>query len=513
MYGSDASRITAAGGPVRLILRSWPPVRRWLYWTHRWLGVIGCLMFVMWLLSGLVMMYVGYPSLTAAERLAGLAPLRTGQARLSAADALARLPPEVREQAPRRIVLEMLADGAGGTAIPVWRILDAKGRAHAWSAVDGQPLRAFGAEQALWIARSFTGQSGGHVAETLQRDQWTVPQGLDLLRPLHRVEMGDAAGTELYVSSVSGEVVRDTTRHERVWNWLGAVPHWIYFTPLRADAPLWRDVVIWVSGICIVSAVTGLVIGVMRLRLRERYRNGRRTPYSGWMRWHHVAGLVGGVFVLTWVVSGWLSMDPNRWFQRAAPDSAGLARWHGPLDAAALKLAALQAPMPDARELELLSFDGRLLLQWRDGAGVSRVVDAATGAPLQLGEADIRAAAGRMKPGDAITGLQWLQQEDAHWYSHHNRRVTPVWRVSFADAAGTWLHVDPASGRILGTSTATSRVRRWLFNAPHSFDFPWLIRHRPAWDGVMWVLSAVGLVVSVSGVVLGWRRLRKGRPS
>jgi uncharacterized iron-regulated membrane protein len=49
--------------------------RRWLYLTHRWLGIVLCLFFAMWFVSGVVMMYVGYPKLTSEERLASLPPL------------------------------------------------------------------------------------------------------------------------------------------------------------------------------------------------------------------------------------------------------------------------------------------------------------------------------------------------------------------------------------------------------------------------------------------------------
>ena len=85
----------------------------------------------------------------------------------------------------------------------------------------------------------------------------------------------------------------------------------------------------------------------------------------------------------------------------------------------------------------------------------------------------------------------------------------PVWRIRYGDAAGTWLHVSPASGQILGSSDERSRLRRWLFNGLHSLDLPWLIHHRPAWDIVVWLLSIAGMVISVSGVVIGWRRLRR----
>ena len=92
--------------------------------------------------------------------------------------------------------------------------------------------------------------------------------------------------------------------------------------------------------------------------------------------------------------------------------------------------------------------------------------------------------------------------------SSGKKRVLPVWRLEFDDPARTRLYIDPANGQLAGSSDRNARLRRWLFNAAHSLDFPWLIQYRPAWDLVMWLLSIVGAVASASGVVIGWRRLR-----
>ncbi|MFJ0888918.1 PepSY domain-containing protein, partial [Bordetella bronchiseptica] len=67
-----------------LVLRA----KRWLYLLHRWMGVGLCLLFVLWFASGVVMMYVGYPKLTPAERLAHLPWLDAAQVRLGPAQAL-----------------------------------------------------------------------------------------------------------------------------------------------------------------------------------------------------------------------------------------------------------------------------------------------------------------------------------------------------------------------------------------------------------------------------------------
>ncbi|MWL87721.1 hypothetical protein GA566_09810 [Cupriavidus sp. SW-Y-13] len=70
---------------------------------------------------------------------------------------------------------------------------------------------------------------------------------------------------------------------------------------------------------------------------------------------------------------------------------------------------------------------------------------------------------------------------------------------------------DHARHRSCGTAItrhASFRSCAW-HHAAHSWDFVSLTQHRPAWDIVVWLLSIVGLVMSVSGVVVGWRRLRR----
>ena len=64
--------------------------------------------------------------------------------------------------------------------------------------------------------------------------------------------MNDPAGTVVYVSDNSGQIVLDTHRNERFWNWLGSTIHWIYPVQLRKNAPLWNKVIIYVSLIGIV---------------------------------------------------------------------------------------------------------------------------------------------------------------------------------------------------------------------------------------------------------------------
>src|SRR3954452_8518044 len=80
-------------------------VTRLLVYTHRWLGIAGCVLFLVWFASGVVMMYARMPSLSAEERLARLPPLNLSAAPVQPAGARAaagRPPGGLRPSGPRR---------------------------------------------------------------------------------------------------------------------------------------------------------------------------------------------------------------------------------------------------------------------------------------------------------------------------------------------------------------------------------------------------------------------------
>jgi len=43
--------------------------RKLLIYTHRWMGIVFGLIFIVWFVSGIAFMYVGMPSLSVSERL------------------------------------------------------------------------------------------------------------------------------------------------------------------------------------------------------------------------------------------------------------------------------------------------------------------------------------------------------------------------------------------------------------------------------------------------------------
>ena len=464
--------------------------KRWLYITHRWIGIVTCLFFVIWFASGLVMLYVPYPKLTSAERLEGLRSIDW------------RLVNKAPRGPAEQIVLEMQGSS------PVWRIDPWDGPQQVFTAATGRGQSAATRQEAAATASSF-GKAPVIQMESLERDQWTVANGFDKHRPLWKATLADNRGRELYISSRTGAVVQATDGQERFWNWLGSVPHWIYPTVLRQNSETWRQVVMWVSGPCILGALAGMWIGILRTRTGERrFGGGRMTPYRGWMHWHHIAGLIGGVFLTTWIFSGWLSVDPGRLF--ASPGisieaRAAYARAR-PLD---LDVVGLARRAPHARRIELQWALGQPVLLIERNGQRTVMLRGDTLQTLTVDPDRIAMAAGRLVPGGKIIAADRLSVPDAYWYEVGEPAILPVVRLKFDDPANTWVFVDPATGKIVGTLDTRRRIYRWAFNLLHRWDMNVLIGAPPARELVVWVMSLIGLVTSITGIRIAWTRLRR----
>jgi hypothetical protein len=139
------------------------------------------------------------------------------------------------------------------------------------------------------------------TVELIDYDQWTVAGDFDADRPMKRVVLDDGAGTEIYLSAASGKMVLIITRNQRLLNYAGSIPHWFYATELRHHKRAWTALMWWLSLLATIGAVLGVLIGLVRL--------STGPAYYGLQRWHHIAGLIVAPFVLSWIFSGFLSMD------------------------------------------------------------------------------------------------------------------------------------------------------------------------------------------------------------
>jgi len=505
--------------------------RGFLILSHRWLGIPMSVVFIVWFVSGIVMMYAGgMPQLTDPQRIERAQPLDLDAVRLSPMEAAER--GFVFLEDPGPTVLRMV-DGR-----PAYRF----GRGP-WAATifadNGETLEPLDVERSQSVAARFLGAPAERIEferTVTEPDQWTLVQARDL--PLHKFRADDGSGTELYVSPERAEVVLATTRMTRAAAWLGTIPHWFYFTPLRVNQPVWYWSVVVASALGCVLAVLGLVLGVVQFRPSRPFRLSTSIRYRGWMRWHYLLGAVFGIFTLTWVFSGLLSMEPFEWTRaqgftfrqdvltggpielaRYAP--AERSDWAALLDGRALKeielLRIKDEPYYLARYTRSSSSDSakreRLHQPYpvsgRNEAGqllVSAESLAARESPFSTGEIVSRLKAA-LPPEFHIVEHELLEDYDSYYYSRGRQAPLPVLRVKLDDPLETWVYVDPQLARIVAQIHRLNRVERWLFNGLHSLDFAFWYDKRPLWDLGLIVLSIGAIVMSAIGLVFGVRRI------
>ena len=338
--------------------------RKLLIYSHRWLGIGVGAVFVAWCISGVVLMYAGVPHLTAGERLMRLPPLDLSTIRVTPAEAAASF-----KDPPRRLRISMHGNR------PVYRFNTGRvfGRWTLVYADTGTPVQPLDREAALaWLRGYLPDQPSLRYDAYLERpDTYTRLPAMQTHFPVHRVSLDDAAGTEYYVSARSGEAVMKSDRRTRLLGLFGYITHTFFFFRQQS---WWSALLQWVSWIGLAMCLTGAVIGVWRYGLTPRFRHKRipsHSPYTGWMKWHHYAGLLFGLFTITWTFSGLVSLDvipgirESRYSPQQIAEGARSVQGEGAvIDLSSLTLEALRTAAATVsssfapKELELLQFGG-----------------------------------------------------------------------------------------------------------------------------------------------------------
>ena len=105
----------------------------------------------------------------------------------------------------------------------------------------------------------------------------------------------------------------------------------------------------------------------------------------------------------------------------------------------------------------------------------------------------------------SVVRAAWLHEPDNRYYSlRHHPRAFPVARIELDDPAATVLYISPRNGRIEVISNRDDFAYRWLYQGLHRLDFPTLVEHPLLRDITVILLSVLGLVLTLTGCVLGW---------
>lgn len=541
--------------------------RKLLIYSHRWLGVGIILMFLVWTLSGVVLMYYGHPQITMGERLLRLEPLDFSTATITPAQAGAKAGIK-----PYRVRLSMYQGR------PVYRVTRVS--IGNWTAVyadTGEVLPRMRREQALEWMKQFVPESASSMtydAYLPGPDEFTRIPTLAGFAPLHRIAMNDPAGTQYYISEKSNEIVQKTDRKGRILAISGYILHNLFFFRQRA---WWTSLLDFIAWTAMLMAVTGIVLGIWRVALRPRFRHKgvlSYTPYSSWMKWHHFAGLIFGLFSISWILSGMIPISTfpvPGWTdvsKRVESNGDGFIMGNpvisprstmtkemaraitgGPLNLQTLTVENLRKAIGKIREqfapkeVELIQFRSEPYFvayqppatqaeaaRWNTNNSINAVnlpqnnphlfvsIRHPENGVLASFSRDVMEQASReAMPGVPVLDRVWLTDYDNYYHQtttsfelgrHKPVYVLPVLRVRYRDQNQTWLYFTPSLAQMVKFDKR-DRANRWVYYGLHVMDWPGLFRRRPLWDMVTIALLAGLAAMGVTTLLPAFRRLRR----
>ena len=476
---------------------------RYLFAIHRWTGVTLGLLMLLWCVSGVVMIWNPYPSITLGDRdyrVEGLAPV-------VAPDNLT-LPaiPDTATVSSARI--EMLASRP---VISLAWSEGEEGKRGLFDLATAAPIELISEAEALAVANTYVERHRLNGEPTylraLERDEFMVAGYFNARRPFHQIALHDPEDTILYISSKTGEVSQRTTGSQRVWTWLGAIPHWLFFTELRRNTPLWTQVIIWTSLAGCFLTITGLFAGIRQFR-RRKSTGKLASPYRGVKFWHHMLGLVFGVLVLTCSFAGFTSMQPWGWLENTKASGEAAERYSGqPATWAQVKPAleaqavALRTVSRERSTVAMLQLEGRPWFMWQSADGSRRRLDA-SGQPAPFDEAAQQRATNLLAGPSAR--FEIMTAPDEYYYPGASSSDLPAVRI--IGEGDTRFYLDPDTGAIRFIADDGAKGFRVLHMALHSFDFV----GSPIRE-ILLVLAMIGVTaVCGLGAWMGLKKLARG---
>ena len=461
-----------------------------LFKVHRITGLSIAVFFLMWFITGIVLIYHPYPKVS--EKLLY--------------DKKETLPSSLPDLSS---VLSKMDDKVKSLSLKQFQ---------------GQTL--FSTDKAPDITYSVVERVAKHwidapierVDTLKEREQWVLFTKYDKELPIYKFYFDDAQKHELFISGRTAEVLQMTTSRQRLWAWLGAIPHKFYIPCIRRDVDVWQNMVAIVSGICLIAALTGWLLGILLWIKHYQKKHVWQNPYKKrWYRWHFSYGLIFGVFLIGWALSGIFAMQRvPQWIVPMEGDySFKTSRLWGrgllPIETYQLDYRKLKDVYPELKEVEWCRYAD--IPTYRVVVGDEEFLIDASGndvRPLQIPEKTIVNGLKKIHGEEVNMKVSVLEEFDNYYLSRRVSLDLPVYKVEVDDANGSLYYVNPSTGYVRYLNN-NKIVRKWLFNGIHYLDIDWLVARPWLWYICIWVLCIGCGIVCITGLVLGYRVLFKRR--
>lgn len=477
-------------------------IRKFIYSLHRVLGTAVSLLFLMWFCTGLVLIYHPFPNVTAEQKNEKLETLPDS---LPAIDVL-----ESQIKNPDKTSKIRLRQFQGQTIVTA----SEKKHNYTFCADTNEIAKKVNYKAIENIAKTWVNAPVEKVDTLIDLEQWIMYSKYEKELPIYKFYFADENGSQLYIASKSGDVQQFTTSVQRFWAWIGAIPHTLYIPALRKHTQLWIDTITLLAMIGLVMCIGGIYVGVDAYYRRYKSKGKFESPYrKKWYWWHHVVGLLFGIFLLTWAVSGVMSLKKvPQWITKTHEEykiPMKIKGKHPSLDKYKLDYRLIKQRYTDLKEVEWSYFQGVPFYKTIVG-GKELSIDASQDTLLELFlpqkaiEKSIRSI-----HGDSVKFSVTLIDEYENYYLPWKKELAlPVYKVEVDDADKSLYYINPKNGdyKYLNQNRKT---RKWMFNALHYFHIKWLMDRPVLWTIFIWVAVLGCIIVSGTGVWLSWKYIRR----
>jgi hypothetical protein len=329
--------------------------------------------------------------------------------------------------------------------------------------------------------------------------------------PVYKSYYQDEEKHQLYIAARTGDVLQFTTERERFWAWMGAIPHKFYFSFIRKDVDRWINLITLGGIIGGVAAVSGLYTGICVLLRRYKAKHRMACPYrKRRYRWHHITGMVFGLFLVAWAFSGAMSLQKiPQWViktygnYRVSPEEL-----RGKLPAIndyVMDYRAVQKIYPDIKEIEWSNFC-RIPVYNLIVGNHTLSLDASTGEvkELSLSESPIEEAIRKVHGDEADFRITRILAYEEYYLTRKDNLPLPVYKVEVNNADKSRYYIDPKTGDFKYINRSRM-VKKWVFSGLHYFHIKWLVDHPVLWTLSIWVACIGGAMVCLTGIWIGIR--------
>lgn len=341
--------------------------------------------------------------------------------------------------------------------------------------------------------------------EWIDFDIWTVGKKYQKHRPFIKVSLADTGRTDLYWSLPSQRWVQKTTFSERIGNLFGAVPHWFYIAVLRNQELYWKGSVWFSSLIALGLIVTGTIWAI---KIRKKITS---SPRSWTRKTHSILGLGISIFLIAWLVSGFLSIPPMASLSASSMNLSDRALWADPLGENSppyrIQEPSVSPVVRRERVLILGEWWYRELHRtgeviWRDFNGNQN--------PEKIPALWVDLKLSGLKAKGYITEYFKIDGND-FWVEGIDPRMekeeSPKIRIQFRDRVEESWDVDLRSGEMTHRWNAMTQSYRIMFRLLHTWDFPLMLTWDLGRKTIMTIVLVLGCVVAAIGIGWGIRRL------